>query len=43
MEAVYQRYLNQFTAMESLMANLQGTKTYLEGQLESLSNFYNNN
>jgi len=42
MAAVYQRYLNQFTAMESLMANLQGTKTYLEGQLEALSNFYNN-
>jgi len=42
MEAVYQRYLSQFTAMESLMANLEGTKTYLEGQLESLSNFYNN-
>jgi flagellar hook-associated protein 2 len=42
MAAVYQRYLNQFTAMESLMANLQGTKTYLEGQLEALSNFYDN-
>ena len=42
MEGVYQRYLNQFTAMESMMASLNNTKDYLEGQLESLSNIYKN-
>ena len=42
MEGVYQRYLSQFTAMESLMASLDTTKNYLEGQLESLANFYKN-
>jgi flagellar hook-associated protein 2 len=42
MEGVYQRYLNQFAAMESMMASLDTTKSYLEGQLESLSNMYKN-
>ena len=40
MEAVYQRYLTQFTAMESLMASMDATKAYLTGQLESLSKAY---
>ena len=40
MEAVYQRYLTQFTAMESLMASMDATKDYLTGQLESLSKAY---
>ena len=43
MEAVYQRYLTQFTAMESLMASMDSTKEYLTGQLESLSKAYDNN
>ena len=40
MENVYQRYLTQFTAMESLMASMDATKDYLTGQLESLSKAY---
>jgi flagellar hook-associated protein 2 len=43
MESVYQRYLTQFTAMESLMASMDATKDYLTGQLESLSKAYDNN
>lgn len=42
MENVYQRYLTQFSAMESLMASMDTTKDYLEGQLESLSKAYDN-
>lgn len=40
MENVYQRYLSQFTAMETLMASMDTTKDYLEGQLEQLSKAY---
>ena len=40
MENVYQRYLTQFSAMESMMARMDTTKDYLEGQLESLSKAY---
>ena len=40
MEAVYQRYLSQFAAMETIMASMEGTKDYLKGQLESLSKAY---
>jgi flagellar hook-associated protein 2 len=43
MEAVYERYLAQFTAMESLMASMDATKEYLTGQLESLSKAYDHN
>ena len=39
-EAVYDRYLAQFTAMETMMESMNGTKDYLEGQLESLSKAY---
>ena len=42
MDNVYQRYLTQFTAMETLMASMNTTKTYLEGQLEQLSKAYDN-
>jgi flagellar hook-associated protein 2 len=42
MEAVYQRYLSQFAAMETIMASMEGTKDYLTGQLESLSKAYDN-
>ena len=41
-EAVYERYLAQFSAMESMMESMNGTKEYLEGQLESLSKAYDN-
>lgn len=39
-EAVYQRYLGQFSAMESMMATMNSTKDYLKGQLENLSKAY---
>ena len=42
MDNVYQRYLTQFTAMETLMASMNTTKNYLEGQLEQLSKAYDN-
>jgi flagellar hook-associated protein 2 len=40
MDAVYDRYLMQFGAMETLMATLDNTKDYLTSQLESLSKVY---
>lgn len=40
MTAVYDRYLGQFAAMETMMQRLNGTRDYLEGQLESLSKAY---
>jgi|TARA_B110000977_G_scaffold125751_1_gene160933 flagellar hook-associated protein 2 len=40
MEVVYQRYLSQFAAMETIMASMDTTKDYLKGQLESLSKAY---
>ena len=41
MEKVYQRYLTQFAAMDSMLEKIDGTKNYLTGQLESLANMYN--
>ena len=40
MEKVYNRYLVQFGAMETLMATLDSTKDYLTSQFESLSKAY---
>ena len=40
MENVYNRYLAQFGAMETLMATLDSTKDYLTSQFESLSKAY---
>lgn len=40
MDAVYDRYLMQFGAMETLMATLDNTKDYLTSQLDSLSKVY---
>jgi len=37
MEAVEARYLAQFTAMDTLVAQMQGTSSYLSQQLASLS------
>jgi flagellar hook-associated protein 2 len=38
MQAVQQRYLRQFTAMDSLLAQMQNTSGYLTQQLEALAN-----
>ena len=40
MDQVYQRYLSQFAAMETLMATLDTTKEYLTAQFETLSKAY---
>ena len=40
MEVVYNRYLEQFGAMEILMVTLDSTKDYLTAQFESLSKAY---
>ena len=40
MERVYDRYLMQFGAMETLMATLDSTKDYLTSQFETLSKAY---
>jgi flagellar hook-associated protein 2 len=40
MEVVYNRYLTQFGAMETLMARLDSTKDYLTAQFETLSKAY---
>ena len=40
MEKVYERYLMQFGAMETLMATLDSTKDYLTSQFETLSKAY---
>ena len=38
MEMVYQSYVRQFSTMESLVNSLNGTRDYIKGQLESISN-----
>ena len=38
MEVIQARYLKQFTALDSMLAQLQSTSTYLSQQLTSLSN-----
>jgi len=43
MERVYDRYLMQFGAMETLMATLDSTKDYLTSQFETLSKAYDTN
>jgi flagellar hook-associated protein 2 len=40
MEVIYNRYLTQFSAMETLMAQLDSTKDYLTAQFETLSKAY---
>ena len=37
LEVVQQRYLTQFNALDSLMAQLNSTSSYLTQQLESIS------
>lgn len=41
MEVLQQRYLKQFTAMDSLLAQLQSTSSYLTQQLEGLAKLAN--
>jgi len=43
MELVYQRYINQFSVMESMVATLNATRESLDGQLKALSASFNNN
>jgi flagellar hook-associated protein 2 len=38
MVVVQQRYMKQFTAMDSMLAQLQSTSSYLSQQLDSLAN-----
>ena len=38
MEVIQARYLKQFTALDSMLAGLQSTSTFLSQQLTSLSN-----
>ena len=38
MEMVYQSYVRQFSAMESLINTINGTREYVKGQLESIAN-----
>lgn len=38
MQVIEKRYMKQFTALDSLLTNLQSTSTYLTQQFESLSN-----
>ncbi|MDG0980567.1 MAG: flagellar filament capping protein FliD [Halieaceae bacterium] len=42
MEMVYNRYIQQFGVMESMVATLNSTRDYLEGQLEALSANFSN-
>ncbi|WP_374013923.1 flagellar filament capping protein FliD [Pseudoxanthomonas koreensis] len=42
MEAVQTRYMAQFTAMDTLMAQMQSTSSYLTQQLSSLQSLTNN-
>ena len=38
MELLYERYLAQFTAMESLVREMNNTRDYLEDQFEMMAN-----
>ena len=38
MQVMEARYLKQFTALDSMLSQLQSTSTYLTQQLDSLSN-----
>jgi flagellar capping protein FliD len=40
MDVVYNRYLQQFGAMETLMVTLDSTRDYLTSQFETLSKAY---
>jgi flagellar hook-associated protein 2 len=40
LEAIYQRYISQFSAMESLVQRMEGIGTYLKGQFTAMENMY---
>jgi flagellar capping protein FliD len=42
LEAIYQRYISQFAAMESLVQRMEGIGTYLKGQFTAMENMYKN-
>ena len=43
MTSLYQRYLTQFTAMETLMNSLNNTRDYMKGQLDVITSAYDKN
>jgi flagellar hook-associated protein 2 len=43
MDGIYERYLEQFAAMDSLVSQLNQLRESLSGQFENLSAMYNNN
>lgn len=42
LEAVYQRYISQFSSMESLVQRMNGVGKYLTGQFTAMENMYKN-
>jgi flagellar hook-associated protein 2 len=40
LEAIYQRYISQFSAMESLVQRMEGIGTYLKGQFTAMENMF---
>lgn len=42
LEATYQRYVSQFSAMESLVERMNGIGDYLKGQFTAMENMYKN-
>jgi flagellar hook-associated protein 2 len=42
LEAAYQRYILQFSAMESMVQRMQGVGDYLKGQFTAMENMYKN-
>jgi hypothetical protein len=43
MAVLYQRYMTQFTAMETLMNSLNNTRDYMKGQLDVITSAYDKN
>jgi flagellar hook-associated protein 2 len=41
MQVIQQRYMKQFTALDSMLSQLQTTSSYLTQQLQGLSNLAN--
>ena len=40
LETIYQRYITQFSAMESLVQRMEGVGSYLKGQFTAMENMY---
>jgi flagellar hook-associated protein 2 len=43
MQTLYQRYLMQFTAMETLMNSLNNTRDYMKSQIDVITSAYDKN